>query len=122
MKILTAQISNTPALTDLQISKGFIIIDITIKSACKNGWLLSPTWSLVNDYKSGEISEDEYTEEYLKLIGRRWSIATDHTKDKFNKMNAILVCYCPSGTFCHRYIAADFLVKNMNAMYYGEHK
>ena len=54
MKILTASISNTPALTDLQISKGFIIIDITIKSACKNGWLFIPTWNLVNDYATGK--------------------------------------------------------------------
>jgi len=120
MRILTSSISNTPALADNQIRKGIVIVDITIKSACENGFIFAPTWELVNDYKSGKISEDIYTKLYLKLINRRWSIITEHTKNKLSDMNAILVCYCPSGTFCHRYIAADFLVKNMNAVYYGE--
>lgn len=121
MKLLTASHSFKPTLTEDQLSKGFVIWDITAKSGCSSGWILAPTWDLVNNYKSKKISEEEYTINYFKILGRRWNSVLPETLEKMNNLNVILVCYCPQGVFCHRYLAADFLVKQQGAKYFGEY-
>ncbi len=122
MKIITASHFSKPSLTDDQVSRGFLIVDITIKSSCDTGWILAPTWDLVNDYKSNKISEEKYTTEYLSIIEKRFDRFSQHRINHMNSMKLILVCYCSAGEFCHRYIAADFLVKRLGAVYFGEHR
>lgn len=90
-------------------------IDITIKSASTPvGKALSPTWAMVNAYKSGTMSEAEYTEQYLTLVRQRY--ADLKTRDAISDMVMIadsitLKCYCPADTFCHRLLARDVLMK-----------
>ena len=122
MKILTASHSHKPSLTDDQVSKGFVLLDITIKSGCNKGWILAPTWDMVNGIKSGNMSENEYIALYNELLKQRWARLPDYKHDEFMSMKAILVCYCPQGVFCHRYLAAKFLVDTYGAKYFGEYK
>lgn len=120
MKILTCSHSNKPVLTEKQVNAGYVVKDITIKSYDEDVWFLAPTWDLVNKYKSGKISEYEYTNDYNELINRRYKFLFKSDIQKLNK-NLILVCYCQSGQFCHRYLAAKFL-QSKGGIYYGEHK
>lgn len=122
MKILTASHTTMPSLTDYQVSRGFLIVDITIKSRCDTGWILAPIWDLVNNYKANIISQDEYTVSYMSLMSNRFDKFSHHRIMSMNNMNIILICYCPVGEFCHRYLAADFLVKRLGATYFGEHQ
>lgn len=116
MKVMTASHASKPALTKKQINAGYMIADITIKSYSPGFYFLTPTWDLVNGFKSGSISEEEYKKLYFKLINEKTS---DYKIKKLSKKNLILVCYCTSG-FCHRYLAAEFLVEK-GAKYYGEY-
>ena len=122
MKILTASHSHKPSLTEDQIRKGFVLLDITIKSGCEKGWVLAPTWEMVNGIKSGNISEKDFTMLYNELLEKRWARLSDYKHDEFKAMKAILVCYCPQGVFCHRYLAAKFLVDKYGATYFGEYR
>ena len=121
MKILTASHYSKPILSESQIQRGFSIWDITIKSGCDDGWILAPTWDMVNGIKSGELSEEEFTKQYFKLMNKRWFCLTSYRMESMYNTKAILICYCQTGVFCHRYLAADWLVKRMNAKYFGEY-
>lgn len=66
--------------------------------------ILAPTWDLVRDVKSGRITEEEYTTEYLKLIKKRG--ATPYRTLADLGENAILLCYEKPTDFCHRHIVA----------------
>lgn len=68
--------------------------------------LLMPTRKLLYSFKDGKISEDEYTEEYFKLLQRR-----KVTPEKvFNDLgpNAVLLCWEIDG-FCHRHLVSYWL-------------
>ena len=90
-------------------------IDITIKSASTPvGRALSPTWEMVNGFKSGVMTEEIYTEKYLSLLRHRYQ----YDSIKFaiwdilkNKRSITLKCFCPADTFCHRLLAKDVLIK-----------
>lgn len=99
-----------------------MILDITIKSGCDKGWILAPTWEMVNTFKSGLMSEETFTNMYFSIVNYRWDRIIPSTIEWMKDKNLILVCYCPQGQFCHRYLAAEFLVKKMGATYFGEHQ
>lgn len=120
-KILTASHSNKPSLTDEQVSKGFLMIDITAKSGCDIGWVLAPSWDIVSRYKSGNLTQENFKKEYFDLIESRWKKPLKSIEDIENVERIILVCYCPPNQFCHRYLAADFLVRRYHAQYCGEY-
>ncbi len=74
------------------------------------GHLLSPSWSLLNDYKSERINWAQYTERFkremdcdscLAEMKRIWTLAMH--KDVF------LVCYEKDGENCHRHILIDLM-------------
>jgi uncharacterized protein YeaO (DUF488 family) len=90
------------------------IIDITIKSSQPPWNVFAPTWAMVNAYKSGELSKEDYTEQYIKLMRLRYKA----NKDTFHQLiqmakheSVALACYCPPGEFCHRHILKDILQK-----------
>lgn len=122
MKIKTCSHDNKPILTDDQVSKGFVVADITIKSGCDIGWVMAPTWEMVNAIKRGTMPKETFTKMYYSLMNFRWDRLMPERLEAMRKMNLILMCYCPEGQFCHRYLAADFLVNREGATYYGEHQ
>lgn len=102
-------------------------IDITIKSAKTNiGRYLAPTWDMVNGFKSGKITEKEYTDQYLSLMRQRYTRDSEvfHRAIK-DKESITLKCYCRANAFCHRRIAVFVLMQiathiNIPASYEGE--
>jgi uncharacterized protein YeaO (DUF488 family) len=81
-------------------------LDITVKSGDE---VFAPTWKMVMDYKNGLISETEYTRQYKQMMYK--SMITNKNRWDEVKESAIitLLCYCPTGAFCHRHILAELL-------------
>lgn len=83
---------------------------------------LAPTWDMVNIIKKGNKEpfrdmygdkyidtcslEDLYTRAYKEQILSNLSV-----NDFLNKYgnNVCIVCFCKSGTFCHRYLVAEWI-------------
>lgn len=82
----------------------------TISRSCPE---LSPTWSLVDGYKRGAISREEYTRLYLELLDYRAATSkpAGQIVDQLPE-GAVLLCYERTGSFCHRHLAAEWLMKH----------
>jgi len=89
-------------------------IDITVKSAVPPWNIFAPTWEMVSNFKSKKVDEVFFTDSYYFLMRSRYK------KDKavFRKIidkafygNVALACYCPAGSFCHRYLLVEILQK-----------
>ena len=91
-------------------------LDITVKSGDKT---FAPTCDIVIKVKKGLMTEEEYTKEYYKLMRKSYK----ENKNKWDKLlsqdEVVLVCFCRTEDFCHRYILAEILVK-LGAEYKGE--
>lgn len=81
-------------------------LDITYKAKTP----FSPTKELVYGYKYHGITEDQYIQEYYKMMRESWKRNSKTWNELLNKEEVVLVCYCPKDTFCHRYILKDMLV------------
>jgi len=92
-------------------------LDITVKNP--EGSIFAPTWEMVMKSKSGLLTHQEYTDLYLQRMADSYHKWKQDWDDLLAKDRIVLVCFCPSGTFCHRYILADILVK-LGAKYGGE--
>jgi len=66
--------------------------------------LIAPDKKLLKGYKAREITEEQYTEAYIKKLE---SIGADTISSLYN--NKVLLCYCKSNGFCHRHILRDWL-------------
>jgi hypothetical protein len=69
--------------------------------------ILAPTWRIVMALKEGEITEDQYTKEYITLLKER-------NVDAFRLVETLpdgcyLLCYESPGTFCHRRVLARWI-------------
>lgn len=71
--------------------------------------LFVPTSKIVWGHKNGSVSDEEYTRVYTLLLQVRMQKIKNWIKEN---EYAILLCACPNGNFCHRYIVAERL-KNM---------
>lgn len=87
---------------------GIQVLDTTVKSGDK---VFAPTWDMVNDVKSGTISEGAYTELYLRMMRNSYRHNKKRWLEVLNMEAVALACYCPSGCFCHRHLLADMLCK-----------
>lgn len=74
---------------------------------------LYPEWRIVDDFKNGRITEEEYLKEYnadktADLIRevRQWVI---DILNRERKEKAIFLCWEGPGKFCHRYRAGQLL-------------
>jgi len=67
---------------------------------------LYPEWILINQYKNGKITENEYKERYLRLLKQRKLNPEKIAKDLDGK---ILLCWERKGNFCHRHLVSDWL-------------
>ncbi len=91
-------------------------VDITIKSARGNGKWFAPTWDMVMGHKHHTLTNEEYTEQYLRILDKvpnyAWNWLASHARE--GKLN--LLCYCPgklpdgSPKFCHTKIAIAYMV------------
>ncbi len=98
-------------------------IDITVKSAKGVGVLLAPTWEMVLGHKAGKgdkrwpdaipLTDEEYTTQYYALLDKRMEDATNRRRlaQIFSESAVTLLCYCPAGDFCHRHLAAHWLMR-----------
>lgn len=66
---------------------------------------LCPSWKLVNAYKTGLITKEEYTKQYYEDVLNK--LDPDEVYTSLGE-NSILLCYEKSGDFCHRRIIADW--------------
>lgn len=110
-------------------------MDITVKGKCPVGKVFAPTWDMVNQYKNAMMSEAEYTEYYYKLLLDRWNSDYLGFRGIVERLVAMLtgtagmpparsmtlVCFCPTGAFCHRHLLVKWLTYNYpNIQYMGE--
>lgn len=95
-------------------------LDITVKGNDPIGRTFAPTWDMVNMLKSGEIDEAGYERRFSALMNERYNVNGAYMTN-FAKSNSTrtLVCFCPSGAFCHRVIVAEGL-ERLGAIYKGE--
>jgi hypothetical protein len=107
---------NTSYFSSPQIkNKNLNLVSIAKKSptwiTCKTYHLLCPSWDLVKNYKSKLITQEQYTEMYI----RGWLNKLDpaRTYQELGE-DAILLCWEKSGFFCHRHIVAKWLMDNLN--------
>ena len=82
-------------------------LDITVKGQDPLGRILAPTWNMVMGVKKGTITEAEYTMAYIPILlnAIRDENVAKQIKERY-KNGLTLVCYCRSGDFCHRLLAA----------------
>lgn len=71
---------------------------------------LAPPSFLLNRYKSGEISEEQYIEIYKGYV-----LSKLNPQEVYNDLDGkVLLCYERSSDFCHRHIVAEWLSKELN--------
>jgi len=88
-------------------------IDVTVKSA--SGWAaaFAPTWEMVSGHKGGTMGDIEYKQLYTEILEaagekafrKLWEAGTS------NGGKLTLLCYCPSGRFCHTHLLVEYAVK-----------
>jgi uncharacterized protein YeaO (DUF488 family) len=68
---------------------------------------LAPTWDMINAFKAGELTEEEYSSLYVELLETREL----DPKEVFESLpnGAILLCYEKPNEFCHRRVLAKWL-------------
>jgi len=102
-------------------------MDITVKSAVGIGTVLAPTWDMVMSHKDQTLSDWDYTVKYFSLIVSRMNAPEMEGRANRSAFNLLtehkqitLVCFCPSGAFCHRVLAARMLESMGYGKYIGE--
>ncbi|MDD4274017.1 MAG: DUF488 family protein [Desulfobacter postgatei] len=90
-------------------------LDITVKGKDPIGRCFAPTWKMV----MGSISWDEYKQMYRELMQKSYQGKLSAWNDILGRDEVTLVCFCASGTNCHRYLLAGYLEK-LGAEYMGE--
>ena len=102
-------------------------MDITIKTATHPGSVLAPTWDMVKAYKARILSDWDYTVQYFSLMVSRMNAPEMEGRVNRSALNMLteqkqitLVCFCPSGAFCHRVLAARMLESMGYGRYVGE--
>jgi uncharacterized protein YeaO (DUF488 family) len=83
-----------------------VFIDVTRTSNSP----LSPSWSVLNDYKHKKITWAEYVSQFKKEMGHREVIdqLRDIATQSLSK-NVYLVCY-ENSKECHRFILLDMII------------
>jgi uncharacterized protein YeaO (DUF488 family) len=91
-------------------------LDITIKTGSR---IFAPTWEMVLKLKSLEMSQEEYTEKYGKMMESSYAKYTHAWEELLDREAVVLVCYCRPGNFCHRILLANKLAA-LGGVYKGE--
>jgi len=104
MQITTGQMRDRKRLE----AGGWECIDVTVKSGLA---VFAPTWSMVMGYKNGVLSEGEYTQRYGRMMRKSLLENTSEWLGILRKEKVALLCYCSSGSFCHRHLLKGYLLK-----------
>ena len=88
--------------------KGQDAYDVTVKSGDIN---FAPTWDIVQAWKAGEISWEDYSQRYRELMLSSYKRNQRAWHEILEKGVLTLLCYCRASDHCHRYLLADFLGK-----------
>lgn len=124
----------------IAVANGIPTLDITAstnKSVNGRGFLFTPSWDIVNAVKNKKISSAEYTDRYFVEVNAKLKgipipkfgdpdkllpqpVLKDSLKQLYRNDSIALECYCDSLSFCHRFLAAQFLAQNTNNEYIGE--
>lgn len=104
MKLHTIQIARWRIAEAKQIP----FIDTTAKSGTA---IFAPDWANVAKYKSGEMTEGEYTELYLEKMRQSYRNNRQYWLDFIQSPTVAIACYCTPGKFCHRLLLKDILQK-----------
>ncbi len=76
-----------------------------------------PSVNLLQDYKNGNVTEQEYTKRYrtetLDKIDKEWLRSILYTYEGKDE-NLYLLCYEKPMDFCHRHLVAQWLREEMN--------
>lgn len=86
------------------------LVNITQQSGIKE---FAPDWDFLMRYKaSGKTiqDEEEYLVAYRQKINKMWHERRELFTKLFMHKKLALMCYCPTGTFCHRHHFARALV------------
>lgn len=83
-------------------------LDATVKSSKTLGRKFAPTWTMVMGYKSGVLSEEVYTTQYIEKLDKVYwpTVIEELTKSE----HITFLCYCKDDTFCHTYLLIDYLI------------
>lgn len=71
--------------------------------------LLAPTWDIVMGLKMREITEKEYTQQYLEIINGRKIDPQKLLNDLGD--GAVMLCYESPNAFCHRHIIGQWITE-----------
>ena len=95
-----------------QISKSKNGVDVTVKSATID-WArkLAPTWEMVSQHKSGNLSNFEYIKLYNKILKKADEEGVFEELYNSSNSSQTLLCYCPGGKFCHTHLIIDYAIK-----------
>jgi len=101
---------------------GIPVLDVTVKTSGDMGRAFAPSWGLVNAWRDGVVSWQEYVEQYTQLM--RESYAREGAVDARGPNYAwwwallqprlALACTCKARVdrmYCHRYVLVDILRK-----------
>jgi hypothetical protein len=79
-------------------------LDITVKGQDPLGKHFAPTWKMVMDLKEGKMSQQEYIDEYHKMMERLYLDRPEIWAELMSKEEVTLVCFCKPDKFCHRHL------------------
>lgn len=85
-------------------------LDITIAGGDPIGKLFAPTWDTVKEYKKTR-DEISYVKKYHTLMLESYRRYRKVWEEVLSRNSVTLVCFCPSYTFCHRLLLAEYLYK-----------
>jgi len=86
---------------------------------------------MVKGIKNGTLTKEDYTQQYYNLLLDRWRTASSEIlslvkmvkgTESMPPRDLTVVCFCPAGSFCHRYLLINFLQDNWQVPYGGERK
>ncbi len=83
-------------------------VDVTFKTGDK---IFAPTKELVYAYKYNNLSEEDYTEQYLDMMRVSYKSNRRAWLRLISRGNIVLTCYCESLAFCHRHLLKNILAK-----------
>jgi uncharacterized protein YeaO (DUF488 family) len=101
--IYTIQISNVRAAHLAEVP----VLDVTVKSGDRT---FAPDWDMVMQYKSGHLTESEYTTHYRRLMLISQTLNRTRWREVLNYTSIALACYCRPGNFCHRVLLKEMLL------------
>lgn len=104
MKAYTVQLAQWRVCRDL----GIPLLDTTVRSGDP---VFMPGWGIVTGVKNGDITEDEYTSEYLTMMRESYKLNSSRWHEVMRMEKVAFACYCRTGAFCHRHLLIDIFAK-----------